>query len=81
MIAGIMFLLGGSYVNRPSHQRIERARQAYVHARAIYYANPTNQNYRSLVERIGREYIEIEDPVIFNEHELARDLASTAAAK
>jgi hypothetical protein len=74
MVAGIAFLLGGSYVNRPSAQTIERKRHAYLHARTIYTAHPNNVNYRSLAERVEREYIAVEDPVIFNEHELAIDM-------
>lgn len=74
MVAGVAFLMGGSYINRPSAQAIERKRQAYLHARAIYAAHPDNANYRRLVERVGREYITVEDPVIFNENDLANDL-------
>lgn len=74
MVAGMAFLLGGSYINRTSPQVIERKRHAYLHARAIYAAHPDNANYRALVERIGREYIAVEDPVIFNENELDMDI-------
>jgi hypothetical protein len=76
MVAGVAFLMGGSYINRPSAQAIERKRQAYLHARAIYAAHPDNANYRSLVERVGREYIAVEDPVIFNEDELIHDMTT-----
>jgi hypothetical protein len=78
MVAGMAFLLGGSYINLPSAQSIERKRHAYLHVRAIYAANPNNDNYRALVERVGREYIAVEDPVIFNEHELALDMHTIA---
>jgi hypothetical protein len=74
MVAGVAFLLGGSYVNRSSAHIIERKRLAYLHARSIYATHPDNANYRSLVERVGREYIAVEDPVIFNEHELDMDI-------
>lgn len=74
MVAGMAFLLGGSYINRPSVQTIERKRQDYLHARAIYAAHPENANYRTLVERVGREYIAVEDPVIFAEDDLAYDI-------
>ncbi len=74
MVAGIAFLMGGSYINRPSTQLIERKRQAYHHTRAIYATHPENANYRSLIERVGREYIAVEDPVIFNEDDLAHDI-------
>lgn len=74
MIAGMAFLMGGSYINRPSAQLIERKRQVYHHAREIYAAHPNNANYRTLVERVGREYIAVEDPVIFNEDDLTHDM-------
>lgn len=76
MVAGMAFLLGGSYINRPSAQLIERKRQAYLYAREIYAANPENANYRTLVERVGHEYIAVEDPVIFAEDDLAHDIHS-----
>lgn len=63
MVAGIAF---------------ERKRHTYLHARAIYAAHPNNANYRSLAERVGREYIAVADPVIFNEHELAIDMHTIA---
>jgi hypothetical protein len=80
MVAGMAFLLGGSYINRPSAQSIERKRNAYLYARAIYAANPNNANYRALVERVGHEYIAVEDPVIFDAHELAVDIQTIAHA-
>lgn len=69
MVASMAFLLGGSYINRPSAESIERKRHAYLHARAIYAANPNNDNYRAIVERVEHEYPTVEDPIIFNEHE------------
>ncbi|MFZ9858812.1 MAG: hypothetical protein ACO3F2_10845 [Roseiflexaceae bacterium] len=81
MVAGVAFLLGGSYINRPSAQFIERKRHAYLHARAIYTAYPHNPNYRALVECIGHEYIAVEDPVVFNEQDLIHDIHIASTEK